>query len=145
MVQNLRKTARTSAHACSPGPPSTSGGEEGPLDTEPKRNEMSRRIGSRWAERVVHAAAFALDLCDEIVAFLQLYVDEVHGLLQNDALTPTLALQTRHQLCEAIKAFANGCTSFLLRGNMIALFFLIGKTRLVLVLGRSLLGCPIRR
>jgi hypothetical protein len=35
-----------------------------------KRNEMPREIESRWAERVVHAATFALDLCDKIVASL---------------------------------------------------------------------------
>lgn len=40
-----KKTARTSAHACSPRTlVSTSGGEQGLQDADPKRNEMPREI-----------------------------------------------------------------------------------------------------
>lgn len=55
-----------------------------------------RWLLSRWTERVIHATSLIFDLRDEIVALLKLQVDEVNCLLQNNALTPALSLQSRH-------------------------------------------------
>lgn len=72
-------------------------------------------------------------------------MDEIDRLLQNNAFTPTLALETRYQLRQAIEPLPDGRTSLLLRGDMVVLLFLVGQTGLVLILSGQLLrgagGC----
>ena len=89
-----------------------------------------------WSQGVVHLAAFALNLGDEVLPFLKFHVDEIDCLLQNNTLTAALTLQSRHQFCQPIEALSDGSAAFLFRSDVIVLLLLISQPGLLLLLAR---------
>lgn len=94
-----------------------------------------------WSEGIIHSATLVLNLGDQILPLLKFQVDEINSLLEDDAFTAALPLQSRHQFCETIEALPNRRPAFLLGGNVVVLLLLVGQTRFLLFLSRGRLGC----